>query len=342
LEESKVVSSYPFMFNARQILRAAIFSLLLFLFAAAHVTFAHAQNFTLTASALSPSAGIDPGGYATATIALNTTTGFSNPVTFTCTVTSTQVTSDLPQCSPPSPDPSVPDAILSLTVTTVGATPAGQYTITVTGTSGSETPQTATLFLSVIPVPQDYTLSVTKAISPGTVTAGSGAQATVTVTPLAGYIGNVTLSCFSVTPVVTASPICAFNPPTVAVTNGAGPTSVLTVSTYGTTGTGNLWTIPRIFYGFWMAFPALALIAAGASGTRGKKWMGMLLVMAAASGLLFLPSCSAASKHLNNSNGFTTPKNTYTFTLTGVDANGVTPSNTTTTSAQATVALTVD
>jgi hypothetical protein len=340
------VSPYPFMFNARQILRAAIFALLLFLFAAAHVTFAQVQNFTLTASALSPSAGIDPGGYATATIALNTTTGFSSPVTFTCTATSTQVTSDLPQCSPPSPDPSVPNAILSLTVTTVGATPAGQYTITVTGTSGSET-EIATLFLSVIPVPQDYTLTVTKAISPGTVTAGSGAQATVTVTALAGYTGKVTLSCFSVTPVVTASPICSFNAtngggPTVDVTNGAGPTSVLTISTYGTTGTGSLWTIPRIFYGFWMAFPALALIAAGASGTRGKKWMGMLLVMAAASGLLFLPSCSAASTHLNNSNGFTTPKNTYTFTLTGVDANGVTPSNTTTTSAQATVALTVD
>jgi hypothetical protein len=164
----------------------------------------------------------------------------------------------------------------------------------------------------------------------------------VTVTPTAGYTGNVTLSCFSVTPVVIASPICAFNPPTVAVTNGAGPTSVLTISTYGTIGTGELWTIPHIFYGFWMAFPALAVIAAGASGTRRKKWMGMLLVMAVASGLLFLPSCGAASTHLNNSNGFTTPKNTYTFTLTAVDANGVTPSNTTTTNAQATVALTVD
>jgi len=335
------VSSYLFMFNARQVLRAAVFALLLFVFAAAHVTFAQAQNFTLTASALSPLAGVDPGGTATATIALNTTTGFSSPVTFTCTVTSTQFTSDLPQCLPPSPDPSIPDAILSLTVTTVGATAAGQYRITVTGTSGSET-ETATLFLNVINVQQNYTLSVTKAISPGTVTAGSGAEATVTVTPTAGYTGNVTLSCFSVTPVVIASPICAFNPPTVAVTNGAGPTSVLTISTYGTIGTGSLWTIPHIFYGFWMAFPALAVIAAGASGPRRKKWMGMLLVMAVASGLLFLPSCSAASTHLNNSNGFTTPKNTYTFTLTAVDANGVTPSNTTTTNAQATVALTVD
>ena len=341
LEESKVVSSHPFMFNARQVLRAAIFAVLLSLFAASHVTFAQAQNFTLTPSALTPSAGVDPGGSATGTIALSTTTGFASPVALSCTVTSSQGLSNPPLCLV-SPMSATPDATLSLTLTTVGSTPAGQYTITISGTSGSET-ETAILFLNVVDVPQDYTLTVSKTISPTTVTAGSGAEATVTVTPIASYTGTVTLSCFSVTPVVVAAPICAFSPATVAVTNGTAPTSVLTISTYGTAqNIGKRRTSPRILYAFWLALPALAFVGAGASRVRRKKLMGMLLLMAVAGGLLFLPSCSATKANSNNANGLVTPKNTYTFTLTGVDANGVAPSNSTSTTAQATVSLTVN
>jgi hypothetical protein len=341
LEESKVVSSYSFMFNTRQVLRAAVSAVVLCLFIAAHVTFAQAQNFTLTPSGFAPSAGVDPGGQATATIALNSTTGFAGSVSFTCAVTSAQVTTDLPTCLPPSPNPAIPNSIVSLTVTTIGATAAGQYTVTVTGTSGSEV-EIATLFLNVVNVPQDYTLTISLPVSPGTVTAGDGAQATISVTPIASYTGTVTLSCLSISPVVTAAPICAFSPTSVKVTNGSAPTSVLTISTYGPTGTTTeLWT-PRVFYAFWLTLPGLGLmITCGGCGRR-RKCLGMLLLMALAGSLLFLPSCGTPNPTLNNPNDYTTPKNTYTLGLTGVDANGEGPSNASSTTAQATVTLTVN
>jgi hypothetical protein len=353
LEESKVVSSHPFMFNtsmfnsgtfnAGQVLRAVVFALMLALFMAGQVSLAYGQaSFTLTTSTLQPSAGVDPGGTATSIIDLQPVNGFDSLVSLSCAVTSTQFTDNLPVCSV-SPSTATPPANgPSITITTVGATAAGQYTITVTGTSGSETETALPLYLNVVDVPQDYTLTISQTISPGTVSPGSGAEATVTVTPIASYTGSVTLSCFSVTPVVVAAPICAFDPPTVSVTNGAAPTSVLTISTFGTTGTVTKVATPRIFYAFWLAFPALALIGAGSSGKRRKTWLGLLLLITMGSGFLFLPSCNSNNAMLNNPSGLVTPKNTYTFTLTGVDANGVAPSNTTTTTAQATVSLTVN
>lgn len=327
------------MLNARVVVRAIGIVALGWLFAGLLVTGAQAQNFTLTPSALTPPAGVDPGGTATATIALTTTTGFSSSVAFTCSVTSNQVTTDPPMCLI-SPSSDVPNATLSLTLTTVGATPAGQYTIAVAGTSGAET-ETTQLFLQVVDVPQDYTLTVSKAISPTTVTAGNTAQATITVTPIAGYTGSVTLSCLSITPTVAAAPVCTFNPATVAVTNGAAPPSVLTISTYGTT-TGRL-SAPHIFEVMWLAVPALALMGAGARGGRKKNVPGLFLLMLVCGALLLLPACSSSSTTTTTStSGLVTPKNTYTFTLTGVDQNGVSPSNTTSGTGGATVSLTVN
>ena len=340
LEESKVVSSHLLMLNPRPVLRAFVFTLLISLFAAAHVSFAYGQaTFTITPSPLQPAA-VDPGETATSVLNLQSAGGFDSPVSLSCVVTSTQFTTNLPECTI-SPSSQTPPATPSLTVTTVGSTAASEYTITITGTSGSET-ETATLILQVVDVQEDYTLTVSKAISPGTVSAGSGAQATVTVTPIGSYTGTVTLSCFSVTPTVVAAPFCSFNPSSVSVTNGAGPTSVLTVNTYGTTqNTAKLWS-PRIFYAFWLAVPGLALIGVSAVGTRRRRLLGFFFLLAISSNLLMLPSCNATTTTANNNIGLITPKNTYVFTLTGVDANGVAPSNSTSTTEQATVSLTVN
>jgi hypothetical protein len=337
------VSSHPPMLNFRHVLRAIVFALLLLWFIG-HVSFAAAQtqNFTLSASTFSPPAGVDPGGTATANIILSTPDNYTGSVALTCAVTSTGSATTLPLCLV-SPSDATPDATPSLTVTTVGAD-AGTYSVTVTGTSAGSDTQTVTLFLNIVEVPQDYTLTVSTPISPGTVSAGFGAQATVTVTPISSYTGSVTLSCLSITPPVTAAPFCSFNPPTVDVTGAGAPTSVLTVSTYGVTPNQANNAAPRVFYALWLAFPALALAGIGASRGSRRKWLGLLLLLAVASGLLLLPSCGSSNTptNANNINGLITPKNTYTVTLTGVDQNGVSPSNTSSTSSAATVTITVN
>ena len=333
------------MLNSRPVVRAFVFALLLFVFAAAHAPLAAAQNFSLSVSPFTPPAGVDPGGTATAVITLSTTTNFTGTVDLTCTVSdpSNPTASNLPLCIM-SPSTAVPDASPALTVTTVGAS-AGTYTVTISGTSGSEVEAAPLLYLNIVSVPQDYTLTISKPINPGTVTAGFSAQATVTITPTGSYAGNVTLSCLSVTPIVTAAPFCSFNPQTVPVTAGVSPTSVLTVNTYGTAiqTTGRLWP-PPIFLGFCFAVPGLALIGVGAKGNLRKKLLGLLMLIAVGSGLLFLPSCNTTYNTTSSSdNGLITPSKPYTITLTGADENGVSPSNiTTTSSTQPTITLTVN
>ncbi|MGA8438452.1 MAG: hypothetical protein WB762_33670 [Candidatus Sulfotelmatobacter sp.] len=331
------------MLNSRQVIRTILFCLLL-LFAVARVPLAAAQtqNFTLSASSFSPPAGVDPGGTATAVITVGTPDNYTGSVAMTCAVTSSGSATILPLCQV-SPSDVTPAATPSLTVTTLGA-PAGTYTVTVTGNSTASDTETATLFLNIVSVPQDYTLTVSKAISPGTVSAGFGAQATVTVTPISSYTGSVTLSCLSITPPVTAAPFCSFNPATVDVTGSGAPTSILTVSTFGVVPNQTKLTRPRIFYALWLAIPGMALAGIGASGGRRRKLLGLLLLMVVASGLLLLPSCGSSNVPTtsNNANNLVTPKNTYTVTLTGVDQNGISPSNITSTSTAATVSLTVN
>jgi hypothetical protein len=342
------VSSNSFMVNARQVLRAVFFALLLTLFMVGPVSIAYAQgSFSLTTSQLVPQAGVDPGGTATAVVNLTATGGFDSPVDLSCVATSTQFTSDLPVCSV-SPSSRTPPADgPSITVTTTGNTLPGQYQITVTGTSDGITQTALPLYLNVVEGQPGYTLSISEAINPGTVTPGNGAEATVTITPSTGYTGNVTLSCATVTPAVIAAPFCSFDVvngtgPTVNVTNGSAASAVLTVNTYGSTGTVTKLATPRSFYGFWLTLPALALLGAGASKGHRKKWLGLLLLLSVGGTVLVLPSCGSSNKQLNNPNGYITPKNTYTITLSAVDAFGVAPSNSATTTSLTTVTLSVN
>jgi hypothetical protein len=318
---------------------------MLFLFASNVSLFAQTPPFTLTPSALYPAA-VAAGDNSTATIQITGSMGFSGSIALTCAVTSNQSGGVAPTCLV-SPNSDTPSATASLTVSTTGGTDGtlpGTYSVTVTGTSGSATETTTPLFLTVIAVPQDYTLSVDRPLSPSTVTAGNGATASILVTPVAGYNGSITLACDSITPAVVGAPVCSFCPQPIVITNGAPPPPcTLTISTFNTTNEPVVRSASgRIFYGFWMFFPGLSLAVAASTSIDGRSrrnWLRLLLLLGLlGTSALLLPSCSSTSA--TSTSNLITPKNTYTFTLNGVDNSGVSPSNTTT--SQATVTLTVN
>jgi hypothetical protein len=323
------------MVNPRQVARRIVFVLLLSLFSAASVSVAYGQFTLSVASPLTPPF-VDPGGSSIATLDLEPN-GDSNPITLTCVVT-TQIQQpvDLPTCNPSPLTPITPPAKPSLTINTLNSTSFGLYNIAVTGTSATSS-QTITLSLTVVNVTQDYTLSVLPTTaSPSPVPAGQTATTIVTVTPIGSYSGHmVTLACLAVNPVVVAAPVCTFTPTNatapgpVQVLQGQPSTATLTITTLGPLPTTARLQTPRLFYALWLLLPALSLVGIGGTRNRRRNLMGMLSLIALASGILLMPACNGAN-NTNNPTGVTTPNNTYTFTLSGADENGAAPSNGTT------------
>jgi hypothetical protein len=338
-EESEVVSLNPRMLKLRQLVRAIIFASLLTAFSVAAVSGAFGQtlDFTLASTNGLQPPEVQPGGTASAGLSLQ---GTSASVTLSCSVTSTQTTTNLPTCAV-SPGTATPPAQPSLTVDALPATTAGLYTISITATDASGT-ATLPLNLNVVGVSADYTVSVTTPAVPSSVAQGYGAKATITVTPIGSYTGNITLFCLSVTPAVLAVPVCSFSPSPVPVTGGTPPTATLTVTTFGTSNTTTAKLgVSRLFYALWLAVPGLAVVGAGAKGKLKRNALGLLLLLVVGGGFLFMPACNASSTSSPTSpTGSVTPKGSYTFTITGVDQNGAAPSNASTTGT--TISVTVD
>lgn len=335
--------------NPRHLARAIIFSLLLAATGGVSAPAALAQSFTLTPSALTPPA-VSAGDSAVGSLSVEPTGGFDGTVQIACNVTSTTVTSNLPTCVI-SPDSVTPPAIPSITISTCGGvtstctgpTPTGVYSIVITGTSQETTspPPPVNLSINVVgSTAQDFALSVLPTTaSPNPVTPGNSATTTVTVSGIGSYSGTVTVACLSITPVVEAEPYCTFNPPTVTVSSG-GPaqTTTLTITTLGPVPVvTEVFHLPRLFYAMFLVFPGIAIIGATAGRKRRARFLAFFLLLTVAGSLLLLPACGGTTK--NNPTGLTTPKNTYTFTLTATDNNGNGPANSTN---PPTVMLTVD
>lgn len=345
-EESKLVSSRPFMMNPRHLARLAFFALLIAV-GAASVPIACAQ-FTLTPSALTPPA-IIVGGTAVGSVSLQATpgSGFDSPVDLSCTLISGPVSSNPPTCVI-SPSTATPPAEPSITISTCGgvtstctaATPTGVYSFTIEGASGSAT-ATANVSMNVVgTTAEDYNLSVMPTTAtPNPVTAGNSATTTVTVSPIGDYTGSVTLVCLSITPAVEAEPYCTFTPPTVNVTSGGTPpTSTLTITTLGNVPTvTEVFHLRRLFYALFLAVPGLAIVASTDKLKLRTRLLGLFLLLVVAGSLVLLPACGGRTK--NNPAGLTTPNNTYTFTLSASDNLGNGPANST---SPATVTLTVN
>jgi hypothetical protein len=282
------------------------------------------QDFSIQPTTFQPFS-VEPGGSATASLMLSPLDGFNGSVDVSsCVITPAQAVSPpICQVSPPT---AFPPASPTVTITTTGATPPTLYTVTINAV-GPTTSHIATLNFTVLAVSAEYTLTVTTAMTPGSVHAGSGATAIITVTPTNGYSGNVTLSCSAVNPTSTPAPSCAFAPTPVLV-NGAAQTATLTVSTVGPAPVTTARANARLWYGLGLALPGFAMVVVFAGGKSRRKFLGLTILCGIAACLSLMPACGDSGSSTSTGNGTLTPNNTYTFTLTGIDENSLAPSNT--------------
>jgi uncharacterized membrane protein len=172
--------------------------------------------FTLTASP--GSVTIKQGGQGTSTITLAPVSGFSGNVTLAASGLPSGVTAVF------SPNPATSTSTLTLTASATAV--KGTVTVTITGRSGELT--NTTRFSLTVKGPPSFSLSA----SPNAVTIAQGSQETsaVTITPVSGFSGDVTLAASGLPNGVTA----AFSP------NPATSTSTLTLTASATAVTGTV------------------------------------------------------------------------------------------------------
>jgi len=172
------------------------------------------SNFTL--SAFPTSLSVTQGTSGGTTITVNPLNGFSGSVSLSA--------SGLPNGVSAAFSPNIATTASTLTMTASGTATTGTVTVTITGTTGILT-NTTTLTLTVIAA-QDFALSA----SPGSVSIvqGNSGGSTITITPLNGFSGSVTLSASGLPSGVTAS----FSPTVAGMS-----TMTLTASITATTGT---------------------------------------------------------------------------------------------------------
>lgn len=310
---------------------------------------AHAQGtteFDLSTTSLDPVA-IAPGGTSSTSIRVDPVNGFAGTVTLGCQVASTQPTTSTPVCTV-SPITVTPPATATATLTSTTQTTTVGYSVTITGTGPTTTFSAPPLQLTVLAVTPQFTITVLNAVAPSSVPAGSGAEGTISVNPVNGYLtptnGGITLYCSSITPLVTIAPVCSFTYPGNAssLTLGANPQSVtLTISTSGPRTTGAA-AHPRALYALWCSLPLLGLIGMGAfGGKRSRGALALLAMMVVGASFLLLPSCSSTTATSTTTPNGVTPANSYTFTIVGIDSDGVISSNAGTSTSAPTVTLTV-
>ena len=216
----------------------------------------------------------------------------------------------------------------------------------VTGTGPSTTHQGAQT-ITVIAASPAFTINVVDAVLPSSVHAGSGGTGTVSVNPIFGYQGTVTLSCASITPLVTVPPACQFNygagQTGVVINSAASVTAQISIITYGPKPTTAI-AHPRLFYALWLPLPMMLLAGIGVatSGKRARKAWGVLALFILGGSVLLLPACANNNNTNNPNNTGNTPNGNYNFTLMGVDTNGNISSNTGTGNTAPSVTITVD
>lgn len=302
------------------------------------------SEFTLQPSALSPPA-VAPGGVSSTNIQIGSVNGFAGTVTLGCQVSSAIATTDTPVCTV-SPAAVTAPGNATATITTKATSTNTLYTITITGTGPTTTYSAPALDFTVLAVIPQFTITIDSPVAPTSVPAGSGGQGVVSINAANGYRtpkGGITLACGSIAPLVAIAPVCSFTPngSSLQINSGTGIVSTLNITTYGPVVTGSRAS-KRLFYGLWLPIPLLGLVGVGAvtGGKRARKAFGLLAIFIMSASFLLMPACGNTTNLTSTPNGIT-PANAYTFTIVGVDSNGVVSSNVSSTNTGPTVSLTV-
>ena len=95
-----------------------------------------------------------------------------------------------------------------------------------------------------------------------------------------------------------------------------------------------------MFYALWLPIPLLVGIGAATGGKRARKAWGLIALFVLSASLLLIPACGNTTNTTSTPNGIT-PANSYTFTIVGVDQDGVVSSDVSATNTGPTVTLTV-
>jgi Beta-propeller repeat len=172
-------------------------------------------------------------------------------------------------------------------------------------------------FIAAYTAAQAKDFSVTSTVlSPSSVSPGSSATSTVTVTALNGYNNTVTLSC-SISGGGSPAPTCALG--TTSVSGGSG-TTTLTVTTTGNSGA--LLRHPSFHYAMWLPIAGLSLVGMGFSsaGSRRKKLLGFLMIGIVMTALFLMPACGSTSTTTVTGGCTTcTSAGSYTVNVQGTD-----------------------
>ena len=171
-----------------------------------------------------------------------------------------------------------------------------------------------TVALSQIVNGPDFGMSVT----PGTKTLTSGGSETfaLTVTPMYGFNGAVSLTC-SVSPTPALAPTCSLNPASVTLTTSGSATSNLTVVTASTTVSflhpkfrSDLLTL----YALWLPISGIVLpLSLAKDKRRQKRFLAALLTTLLLTASALQIACGGGSNNVQGSGG--TPPGTYTVTV---------------------------